>query len=286
MTNPIVAGCHCEKCEHERTLERRRRKLGQLGRPQLVTPAELAQVRSRIRDFHQRGMSSEAMSEVTGLATPTILQQLGGNCRSQRPNGMRRGTFDKLMAMPYVADHETRGKHGGARMNPIGSVRRIEALAERGYSLSWISKEAGLVNLYASRLLMENCEYVSYRVHSAIRDVYEKYRDVDPLDLGHDRSAVQRRRSMSRRKGFPGPWCWDDDTMDEPMTFAQWTGVCGTWEGVLAHERVGMLRVVPIAWCRPCRQLRSDDRERQKRERKAGIAPSGKIGRPRRVVEP
>ena len=57
---------------------------------------------------------------------------------------------------------------------------------------------------------------------------------------------------------------WDDDTIDDPAAFPDWTGKCGTPDGYDAHYK---MKILPS--CQPCRDARAAYRKEQKEAKRA-----------------
>jgi len=88
----------------------------------------------------------------------------------------------------------------------------------------------------------------------AMRALYDELWQADPADHGASPGGITRARRYAAERRWAPPQAWDDDTIDNPDAFPDWTGQCGTPQGVGAHRRAG------IPACDPCRRARNEAR--------------------------
>jgi hypothetical protein len=86
-----------------------------------------------------------------------------------------------------------------------------------------------------------------------VDQMYRKLALVKPEDHGIAEGAIVRAKTYARKAGWTAtPGCWDEDTIDDPSAFPEWTGQCGTVYGFRVHYREGLLPV-----CEACSKARS-----------------------------
>ncbi|MEU6707865.1 helix-turn-helix domain-containing protein [Streptomyces wuyuanensis] len=93
-------------------------------------------------------------------------------------------------------------------------------------------------------------QFVLAATAEAAATLYDKYQHVDPRDVGRDERWIKAAKTRAVQHGFAPPWCWDEDTIDDPNAIPEWTGACGTARGYAIHQRDG----IPL--CRACREIR------------------------------
>ena len=257
------AGCFCSWCEKRRTEQRRRAKLKYLGRACTMSPEESELAFRKVKDFHSRGMPSTTMAEQSGLSSSTISQMI----RRQRSNGhipqtMRRETWLKVMAITFEEPPtepskrgSTRGFFSGARMDPTGTRRRLQALYKQGFGLGFIAQVTGKPKAHIGRVIIgaDSAKFVSFQTVRVVKEAYEKYRYVDPLDVGVTPYNVVRAKASALQHGYAPSSCWDDDCIDDPLAIPEWTGACGTVAGYGIHRREAVRIKGTETTCVPCR---------------------------------
>lgn len=253
------AGCFCDFCVNKRRQHTRNNKLRELGKPQLVSQEEYQLARRKLRIFKAKGMSCVMMSDATGMSDSSITQIIAGLrfSRGEPVGTIRRSTFNTIMAMEYEEPPED-GKYTGARISPVGTRRRMQALAAVGFGFEFLGEQQGTGKAQPARLANPNhrLDFVTYQTYRRVKRMYEKLRYVDPLDMGVTPYCVARQVANSARKGYAPPSCWDDDAIDDPDAIAEWTGACGTMAGVRIHRK---REIMPL--CPACKAAQKADIE-------------------------
>lgn len=249
------------------------------GTPLHITPKEHAQLVAHIMKLYRRGMSCQAILDsipggttIHDSAVSKITRGLYCTCH--------RDTYNALMRAEWVQPTELKT---GRRLPSLGLRRRLQALVADGWPMSFLA-EIGGVTVQA---VLQQCEREADAHASTIAKwvpIYEKLCATDPLDNGVTELGVKRAKGNAARRGWAGSWCWDDDTIDDPDAFPEWTGACGTVTGYNLHrseqvhvksivDKHGKTRVTVL--CGPCCRARveakSDQAERLAERREAVI---------------
>lgn len=227
---------------------RRRRKLREMGKPQRVLPHEYQHGMSIIQRAHDSGMSITQMSDQIGVQKSTINQLRAGETET-----MLRPTYNALLTLrpePPKRTGETR--RGGAKLDPTVTVRRLQALTAAGWTSTAMASYIGMDKRNLSALVLGKVAFVYAITAMDIAKVYDKLQHMDPVADGGVRSVdSERSRRRAARHGWGPPSCWDEDTIDDPDAFPEWTGACGTMHGRVVHAREG----IPV--CQPCRDAKT-----------------------------
>ncbi|MFT2016312.1 helix-turn-helix domain-containing protein [Streptomyces sp. 796.1] len=252
------------------TTDRRARQkrwdyLRQVGRPSLVTGTpEVEDTRQMINDLHAKGMSYRAIGAQVGVPASTVSTFAGGRA------GILRTTLTRLQQV----QHEARPDDGaaGARVDPTGTQRRLQALWAAGFPIGYIRQAMGpdTNEPYLRRILHGR----SARTHAAyarrVADVYQQLAGTNPADLGATQHGITYARNAAARAGYAPPHCWDPETIDNPDATPEWTGECGTETGYRIHRREG------TEPCPACRTGRNEERRSERadaaEQRRAHVA--------------
>lgn len=228
-----------ETVEEMRARRRREAYLRVTGRPMLVRGNSHEAVVKKVRAYHLRGMSYVQMHKQTGISARTICQV------SILPrSGIKRGTLNALARMTFEEPPEH------ARVNPLGTQRRIGGLWAEGWPLPFIAELLDRGNLNHFQKLVSGTRSttaVTAGMRLAVEELCEKLARNTPDDLGVEPRKVKFAKVFAAKKGIPPLSCWDPDTIIDPDALPEWTGECGTKNGYMIHEREG----IPL--CEPCK---------------------------------
>lgn len=200
-------------------------------------------------------MSNARISELAGIAESNLCQILSGQrgrARYYEPvKSVHRDTEAAILEVLPEIDPPARG---GGHVPPLGTRRRLQALAAAGFPLNYLAQGMGWGTdpQPVHRLIMEKTakNFVFHSTHLKACRLYDKLSCTDPHDMDFHKPSIQRSINMNRPKGWAPPSCWDPDTIDDPEAIPEWTGACGTPEGYLIHGRES----IPI--CPPCAAAR------------------------------
>ncbi|MFD7855214.1 hypothetical protein ACFV6B_13135 [Streptomyces microflavus] len=192
----------------------RRRQLIAAGKWEPFVDAE--PVREHLRQVNAVGMSYRAISERLGLPQDSSLQHLMWGRGAYGPGQqVRRETAELVLSYwPTLADFPD-----GARIDPTGTRRRVEALMVRGWSRRVMSERIGMGDEHFLKVLRR--PRVTARLARQVAELYDAWWDQDPLDHGVPLRSVTRVKADAVRAGWLGPLAWDDDTIDDPNAVPQ-----------------------------------------------------------------
>lgn len=240
------------------------------GNPTRV-PIEPARAHLRMLHFTY-GMSTVRLAELCTLSAGSISEIIRGHRGSAKNQQyvmreMYRENFESVMAIRP----EVPADKGGARVNAIGSARRVQGLAAIGFPVKWTGEQLGFVGPTFNLLALGKRQQVYYSTAYKIRVLYEKLEmETNPVLHGVKQQSARLAATYAARKGFVKPIFWDFDQIDDPDGFPDFTGACGTHLGAQAHRRKGILPV-----CQPCRDAYNEYNGELKARRVALTDTSG-----------
>lgn len=253
--------CRCEPCTQANTdAENNRYRQQAYGRWQPYVDAE--PVRAHVRMLMDHGYGWKRIAVMAGVSRGTVEKLLyGSQHRGMGPSkGIRPENADKLLAVR--PDRERVG--GAVPVDATGTRRRLQALVAGGWPQARLAARLDMAPSNFGVTL--NSEKVLASTECAVRALYDQLWKSDPREHGVDQRAYNRARNQATTRRWAPVGAWDDDRIDDPDGFPDWTGHCGTPAGDNAHRRAGVLPV-----CRRCRDARTAYR-RDKRQLHKGAA--------------
>jgi hypothetical protein len=230
-----VPPCRCRPCTDRVVRDDALRHLDRLaGRPRRV-PSE--SVRAHVLALHQRNLSYEQIARAAGTNATNVRCIADG-----RRQKITKQTAEQLLAVPLTWIDPN------GPVDSIGTVRRLQALYAIGVSVTTIVEQTRLDNASILHLVRGDWARIDRKRADQVRTAYDR------LWLAPGNSVKTRLRA--RREGWAGPLHWNDESIDDPAGFPDWTGACGTLRGYRRHHRN---RNVPGA-CQPCRDAKAADR--------------------------
>lgn len=228
------APCKCDTCVTALRRFRKRSKVNrQLGRPGLVDATPARQHLAKLA----RTMTWGQIATATG-GEPRNLHLIADGRRTQ----IRRSTLTAIVAVK--AETPAPGKY----IDATGIRRRIQALRAIGWSSNVIAKAASTAEARIQTIATEAQPTVRYVLAAKILKVYAELSQT-PAPTG--RSGT-RTRNHAAANGWAPPGAWDDDRIDDPAAFPDWTGHCGSDRGWWLH------RLEDIPTCQPCEQAHAE----------------------------
>lgn len=94
------------------------------------------------------------------------------------------------------------------RVPPIGSIRRIRALARAGYPIAWTGQQIECSHRHIYEILNGTVEFVDRGLADRLADLYRRH-EATP-------GPSNQARIAAKAKKWDGPEAWDVDTIDDP----------------------------------------------------------------------
>lgn len=257
----VVDKCRCKPCTQANTnAENNRYRQQAYGRWQPYVDA--APARAHVRTLMDYGLGWKRIAQMAGVGRGTVEKLLyGSQHRGMGPSkGIRPETAAKLLAVSPEGE-----RLGGAvAVDATGTRRRLQALVAAGWPQARLAARLGMLPSNFGTTL--HSEHVLASTERAVRALYDQLWRQDPRKHGIGAQAYSRARNQAAARQWAPVGAWDDDQIDDPNSYPDWTGHCGTPIGDNAHRR---LSVMPV--CQPCRDAHAAYR-RERRTTKAVTA--------------
>lgn len=229
-----VPACRCTQCRTRATREGTLRTLDRLaGRPRRV-PADTA--RAHILAFRQNNISYDRIARASGYSYNTI-RDIALGYRKAISSSIAAG----ILAIPSGWSSDLDWTAEKSLFAAIGATRRLQALYAIGIPVTTMARESRLSKDSVNRLVSGQWVRLDGARVANIKAAYDR------LWAAPGSNALTRQRA--RREGWAGPLHWNDESIDDPNGFPDWTGACGTPQGYQRHGRDASL---PSA-CKPCK---------------------------------
>ncbi|MCF3101479.1 hypothetical protein IPZ58_07785 [Streptomyces roseoverticillatus] len=216
-------------------------------------------VRQHIRNLQECGLGLRSIAVAAGVDRKRLQAVLNG-----RPE---RGTPPQAQVRPALAtavlavEPSPDNLPDATVINAVGTTRRLQALVAAGWPQHYLAIRLHMTDSNFSATLRR--DRVMVRTARAARSLYDELWRADPHEFGVDNQAYSRARNHAASRRWAPVNCWDEDTIDNPATFPEWTGMCGRPEGSYIHERIG----VPL--CPPCLEARRAHNRQRYAEKKS-----------------
>lgn len=207
--------CRCARCTRERSRYDKVLRLDHERGHRRTTNAE--PVRARLRELRAAGATWRQIEQATGIVYTRLTQLV----TEDRPT-VWTATARKVMAVRPEQIAVT------PRHVPVlGSLRRVRALMALGHPAAHIAATAGLCPQAVSEILNQRFPTIPASHHTALVAAYNR--------LWSHLGSSARNLARARAEGWAGPLQWDDESLDDPDGFPDWTGHCGSADGWLLH---------------------------------------------------
>lgn len=210
-----------ERRNYQRKAQRRRQGLHGFVDGQAVA--------THIQTCLNAGWTRLGIAAAAQVSDRAIRYILAGQLRVQRDNALR------LLAVK---------PEGSPCVPPLGTIRRVKALARAGYTIQWTADQADCSNRHIYEILNGTVEAVDRALAERFADIYRRHEGTP----GPSNPA----RMAAASKDWTGPDGWDSDTIDDPDASPDWTGFCGTDRGWWTH------RLQQIAMCSRCEDAHTE----------------------------
>lgn len=238
----FVESCRCPACRlANREAHNERTRLLAYGRWEPWVDA--GPVYRHIRDLQSSGMGLRAIAVAAGVDRKRLQSILNG--RPERGTGPQEKVRPAIASAVLAVEPTLDSLGAGTVIPATGTTRRLQALVAVGWPQMHLADEMGWTPSNLTVLI--NADTVTVKTARLVRAVYGRLWNVDPATHGASPGGITRAKRHATQERWAPPAAWDDDQLDDPSAFPDWTGRCGTPEGYDSH------RSFRIATCAPCR---------------------------------
>lgn len=203
-------------------------------------------VRCHIRRLQSCGMGLRAIAAAASVDRKRLQHITSG--RPERGMGPQEKVRPALAAAVLAVEPTLDNLAPSTLISPVGTRRRVQALVAAGWPQHHLAAHIGMSPGNFGTMLGR--EHVLVRRALAVRAMYDALWKADPAERGATAAGITRARGHAAANGWAPVGAWDDDTIDDPAAYPDWTGQCGTPEGARIHYAQG------IPACQPCRDAR------------------------------
>lgn len=132
------------------------------------------------------------------------------------------------------------GDQARRKTDATGTKRRLQALIAIGYTNGQLSREIGAEWEGVVRKILGN-PVVWKSTATKVRAAYDRLWDKPPVaENPFERGIITRQKRLAKRRGWPVPMDWDDETIDDPAARpfkSRRSGAHGSTAEEVAHLR-------------------------------------------------
>jgi AraC-like DNA-binding protein len=214
-----IPGCKCQPCRDAKNKADTLRHIANAsGRPVRVPAAPVA---AHIRTLLDAGMGWTRIARAAHCSSCTISRILNGQ------ELVRRTVAERLLAVRYRPAP-------GRYVDATGTRRRVQALMAIGHTVVTIAAESGVDGSVIHDVL-NGCPTVRGITADRIAAAYDWLSERQPTGR---QASITVSVKRAAREGWAPPAAWDDDRIDDPDAYPDWTGYCGTDRGWWVHRRL------------------------------------------------
>jgi hypothetical protein len=213
--------------------------------------ADAAPVRAHILTLQSCNLGLRRIADLAGCDRKRLQAITTG--RPDRGTGPQDQVRPELASAILAVEPTLDNLGGSTVISATGTTRRLQALVAVGWPQMHLGCRLGMTPGNFGATLQR--PRVIVRTARAVRDLYDAVWRADPTEHGATAAGVSRARKAAAEQRWAPVGAWDDDTIDEPEAYPDWTGRCGTPEGYNDHFAH---RILPA--CQPCRTARAAHR--------------------------
>lgn len=208
--------CRCERC-HARQLAEAKRQSALPYHPANKAAFE------RVLHFLDRDWTPSALDQTLGTSVAIQLVMQRYRRGETADPAFHYATVRALQALPLSALPPPTA----VRVRALSTTRRLQALAVMGYPPLWLADTAGATRGTLATIRYGRTEFTRGATLHAVKDVYDKW----VLTPG----PSERTAREARERGWAGPLCWEDDTINVAAARPQGQEVLDPWADELAE---------------------------------------------------
>jgi hypothetical protein len=204
-------GCRCRPCKDAAAKAMNLYRIGiATGKGRRLVDA--TPVREHVRQLHAQGLPLTSIAAMAPVKVVVVERLLHGQPGRGRPPS-RKLLVDNARALLAVRVDSV---GGDGYTLAIGTQRRLQALAWRGWPAPYVAPRIPLHPDYLKRLMRGQVgTTVTVETARRVAAVLDDLWDVDPVQAGVPAVRAGQVRTMSARKGYVSILAWDE--IDDPQ---------------------------------------------------------------------
>jgi transcriptional regulator with XRE-family HTH domain len=245
-----LENCRCPICcQAARAYDNNRRRAIAYGRWQPFVDAE--PVRQHVRALGEFGIGWMRLARISGVPRGSVSKLLYGDAtRGLAPSKrVLPKNAQAILAVEPILEH----LGAAVAIDGTGTRRRLQALVAKGWSQSELARRLGMNRANFARTIVSGL--VTVGTHRAALALYDQLWRLDPEQHGVPARWAEQARTTAAAQGWAPIGAWDDDRLDDPAAWPDWTGRCGSPQGRSIHYRIK----VPV--CQPCRNAHANHQQ-------------------------
>jgi transcriptional regulator with XRE-family HTH domain len=183
-------GCRRDECRTADRIYRKRYELRRLSGIPSHVPGPV--VAAHLRTLTGSGWTIRAIATKAGVSERAIAYILNGQTKVLRAKALALLAVQPLDESP--------------RVDPTGSIRRVQALAAIGWPVVWTAAQTGYHPSYLFNIISGGARSIPRDVANRFTALYREY--------SRQPGPSEHVRSIARRNNWHGPLAWDD--IDDP----------------------------------------------------------------------
>jgi hypothetical protein len=194
-------GCRRDECRTADRIYRKRYELRRLSGIPSHIPGPV--VAAHLRLLIESGRTIRGIAAQSSVSERAIGYILNGQAKVTRPKALTLLAIQPLNEAP--------------RVDPTGTIRRVQALAAIGWPIVWTAEQSGYHPSYLFNILAGHVHSIPRHMAHRFTVLYREY--------SHQAGPSEYTRSIARRNGWHGPLAWDDldDPNAQPETLPTYT---------------------------------------------------------------
>lgn len=172
--------------------------------------ADAQPVREHIIYLSKAGLGYRQVAKLVGVNHDTIQHIVTGRCGRGPNRKVRTETAAAILALQPGIDTA----RDGAYIDSTGTRRRLQALIAAGYPGEWLDAHLGVSRGRSCEVIKSTL--VTAALARTIRSAYDVLSLRRPDDLNVGKSVSSYARNRAARAGWPVPFAWDEETIDDP----------------------------------------------------------------------
>jgi transcriptional regulator with XRE-family HTH domain len=208
----VLDRCKCPPCAKANSAAESHRQR-QIGYGRWAPYVDAQHVREHVQALNAAGIGNKRIAAVSGVSHGSLAKLIYGD-KKRNLGPSKRVRWETAVRL-LVVKADTATLAGGARVDALGTHRRLRALVATGWSQSKLAAKIGTEPTNFTPLMRRAT--VQAATARRVSQVYDELWDTPPPNEHHrDKISVSRASGYAREHGWAPPAAWDADSLDDP----------------------------------------------------------------------